>query len=434
VHDAGEAQILDQAEGARMGLVLGQAERAAGDQQVVERAHPRADVWWGSEAFLTTRLADEGVLTAYQPAGAADIPAYVRLIGSLTKSGRLDRRVEGLPSDQELMRRAQEGQGLTRPELAVLLATAKLSLQQAIEEDDLPDDTVVQPDLFAAFPPEMRDTHRAAIRDHQLRREIIATKVANRVVNRLGIIRPLLLSEDEGFTLSDVASGVVAAEILFDLPDLWARADAAAMTEPVRILFFRRLSDATAAHVGELCRLGAGTQQPSETVATLHAGVIALLPIAEAPDAAAALAGAGVPEDLAAALARLEQLTGAAGIADLAKRRGDDAARVAEAAIALGRALGLDWAQAAAAQLDPIDPWERLLVAGVERDIQEMRLTFLARAGDVPLGNHVEQWLERHAIAVAQYRELLTRARAGSPSSPMLAEVVARARALLHRS
>ncbi|HEX7822252.1 MAG TPA: hypothetical protein VF463_16705, partial [Sphingobium sp.] len=126
--------------------------------------------------------------------------------------------------------------------------------------------------------------------------------------------------------------------------------------------------------------------------------------------------------------------TGAAGIADLARQRGDDAAAVADAAHALGSVLGLDWLQDAAAQLTPTDPWERLLVAGVERDIQEMRLLFLARAGKGALGEHVAQWLERHEPAIAQYQTLLTRARTGSPSAAMLAEVAARARTLLHRA
>lgn len=39
-----------------------------------EKVHPRADVWWGSEAFLSQRLADEGMLQPYSPTTAADIP------------------------------------------------------------------------------------------------------------------------------------------------------------------------------------------------------------------------------------------------------------------------------------------------------------------------------------------------------------------------
>ncbi|MET0365452.1 MAG: NAD-glutamate dehydrogenase domain-containing protein, partial [Sphingobium sp.] len=374
-------------------------------------------------------------LSIAEAGGAADVPTYVRLIEGLSKAGRLDRRVEGLPSDQELMRRAQDGQGLTRPELAVLLATAKLSLQDAIEHNHLPEDPVTLSDLFNAFPTAMRENHRAGIEQHQLRREIIATEVANRIVNRIGIIPPLMLGEDEGFTLSDVAGAFMIAETLFDLPAIWVRADAAEMDEAARIALFRRLADAVTDHVRELCRLGAGTLSPTETIEALRPGVTALLPRARAPDVEVLLTSEGVPEDLAVALGRLERAAGVTGIAELARRRASDPVGVADAAAELGSALGLDWLMAAAAQFRPADPWERLLVAGVERDIQEMRLTFLARADDgAGLPAYVAAWVERHAQAVAQFRELVARARTGTASAAMLAEVASRARVLLHRA
>src|SRR3546814_12540894 len=69
--------------------------------------------------------------------GALSLPSYVRAIEIFETAGRLDRAVEGLASNDDLLRRAQEGLGLTRPELAVLIATAKLALQDAIERGDL---------------------------------------------------------------------------------------------------------------------------------------------------------------------------------------------------------------------------------------------------------------------------------------------------------
>ena len=382
-------------------------------------------------------------LSIAQAGGAADLAPYVRLIDSLAKQGRLDRKVEGLAVDQELLRRGQEGQGLTRPELAVLFATAKLTLQDAIEHSGLPDDPVTAHDLFAAFPPEMRDAHGDAIAQHQLRREIIATKLANRIVNRLGVLLPLALVDEEGCTLPDIANALVVAEALFDLPDFWARADAAAMTEQARILLFRRLGSAVTVHIGDLCRASTGSLPPSDAIGRLQPGIDALrtrLDELITPRAAgqaqsdrAQLVALGMPEALAEALTRLEQMNGAIGIADMARNRDNDAVGVARAFTAIGAALGLDWLQAAAAGLTPTDPWERLLIAGVERDIQHMRFNFLARAGDEPLTSHVSHWLDRHAEAVSQFRDLLARAQMAPPVAAMIAEVAGRARALLDR-
>ena len=73
-------------------------------------------------------------LSIAEAGGAQALPGHVRTIELLEASGRLDRKVEGLASSEELLRRAQENRGLTRPELAVVLSISKLVLQDAAEE------------------------------------------------------------------------------------------------------------------------------------------------------------------------------------------------------------------------------------------------------------------------------------------------------------
>ena len=146
--------------------------------------------------------------------GPVALPSFVRVIEILEASGRLDRAVEGLASNEELLRRAQDGHGLTRPELAVLLATAKLALQDAIEQGELGRDPALEADLQAAFPPAMRRKFARAIDEHRLRVEIVATKLANRVVNRLGVLHPFELAEEEGASMRDIAAMFVVAERL----------------------------------------------------------------------------------------------------------------------------------------------------------------------------------------------------------------------------
>src|SRR4029079_677305 len=138
--------------------------------------------------------------------GAQALPGHVRTIEVLEASGRLDRKVEGLESSEELIRRSQENRGLTRPELAVVLSISKLVLQDAAEELRLAEDKLVGPQLFDAFPKAMRKAHADAIRAHRLRNEIIATKVANRLVNRLGPGTAFDLTEEEGASLQQVVA------------------------------------------------------------------------------------------------------------------------------------------------------------------------------------------------------------------------------------
>jgi glutamate dehydrogenase len=375
--------------------------------------------------------------------GAGSLPSYVRVIEIFEGAGRLDRRVEGLGSNDELLRRAPEGRGLTRPELAVLLATAKLALQDAIEHAPLATDDALLPDLHAAFPPAMRRKFERAIDEHRLRGEIVATKLANRIVNRMGVLYPIELGEEEGASLADIAANFVVAERLFDLPKLWATIEQADMPEAGRIELFDEVARATRSQIADLLRVTAPGASPAETYARLHKGIAALdaktkeLLLAEGKAQASAivakLEAAGAPKALAAKIARLFELDGAVGLADLGTRLKLDEAELTRAFTKLGSALGLDWAQTSAARITSSDPWERVLIAGLARDFQQLRLDFLARGKGDP-GAHVEEWLDRNAGRVTQFKAVVDRARnAAAPNAAMLAQIAGQARVLLGR-
>ncbi|RUQ58549.1 hypothetical protein EJ913_31355, partial [Azospirillum doebereinerae] len=109
-----------------------------------------------------------------------------RFIRALEKAGRLNRAIEYLPTEEELAQRMAERRGLTRPELAVLLAYAKITLYDDLLASDLPDDPAMAEDLLRYFPQALREGQRDAIGRHRLRREIVATQVTNSLVNRVG--------------------------------------------------------------------------------------------------------------------------------------------------------------------------------------------------------------------------------------------------------
>jgi glutamate dehydrogenase len=383
-------------------------------------------------------------LSIAEKGGAAAVPSLVRIMETFEATGRLDRKVEGLAANDDLLRRSAEGRGLTRPELAVLLSTAKLALQDAIEQSDLPDDPLLAADLAAAFPAEMQRDFAQAIAGHQLRREIIATKLANRIVNRIGIVHPFELVEEEGCTLGDVAAAFVAVERLLDMRDLWAALDIAKIDEGIRLSLFRQASSAMASQVADLLRTGASPPHPGQAVARLEPGVDRLTATVDTllsesvrrqwDMLAQQLLDAGAPEALTAAVVRLFKTDGAIGIVDLAARRGDDEVAVTHAFTHLGEALGLDWAQTLAAHMSPADPWERLLVNSLARDFQQMRLGFLAGLPKGDLDAAVTTWLADNEARVAQFRATVDRARTiPNPNGAMLSHLAGQARGLLGR-
>ncbi len=376
--------------------------------------------------------------------GALGLPSYVRLIEILESGGRLDRAVEGLASNEELLRRAQDGQGLTRPELAVLLATAKLALQDAIEHSPLALDDDMKADLHAAFPPAMREAFVAAIDTHRLRGEIVATKLANRIINRMGVLHPFELAEEEGAAMSDIAAMFVVIERLFDLPGLWREIEQAPMPEGARISLFDEVAAATRSQIADLLRVVKAQTGPGAVLARIGTGIAqldrqttALLQEeaqAQGSRIAALLEAKGAPPALVGKVVHLFELDGAVGLADLGQRMGLDEAVLTRAFTHLGQALGLDWAQANAARLVPSDPWERLLIAGLARDFQQLRLDFLGRAEGGDPQELVEAWLRDNGPRVTQFKALVDRARRSSaPNAAMLAQIAGQARVLLGR-
>src|SRR5207344_1423146 len=165
-------------------------------------------------------------LSVAEARGAAALDRQVRLIRDLEKAGRLDRALEFLPDDETLAARAASRQGLTRPELAVLLAYAKLSLDQDLLACDLPDQPELAGDLRDYFPPALRQRFAGQIAAHPLKREIAATVVTNDLVNRAGLTFVSDMRARTGREAPDVVRGYRIAREVFELPALWAGIEA----------------------------------------------------------------------------------------------------------------------------------------------------------------------------------------------------------------
>ncbi|GGZ87457.1 NAD-glutamate dehydrogenase domain-containing protein [Novosphingobium arvoryzae] len=385
-------------------------------------------------------------LSIAQAGGPQATASHIRLIETLEAGGHLDRKTEGLADSDVLARRAADGRGLTRPELAVLMSSAKLVLQDALESSAVVDDPGLEDELLAAFPAPMREPFAQDILAHRLRREIIATKLANRMINRLGLIHPFELAEEEGATLAQVTAAFIAAERLLGMRDVWSAIETAAMPEAARIALFDRASAAMSDHIADLLRIGHGSNEPSRLVAELApgvaelrdgaAGLLAGEALAQSNRMRAELAALGAPDAQSAMVATLFDLDGTIGLARLSRDSGVSARAITAAFTDLGARLGLDWAQMTAARMNPSDPWERLLVNGLARDFQQMRLDFLRRVmgqtGDA--GAAVAGWAETHAAAIGQFRQMVKRAQGAVPVAPaMLAQVASQARNLLGR-
>jgi len=147
-------------------------------------------------------------------------------IRTLEQQGLLDRQIEFLPSDAELSARKSRGQGLTRPELAVLLSYSKLVAFQQLLESDIPEDPYLSKELQRYFPQPLQKKYAEAMEKHRLKREIIATAVTNTTINRMGATFLMRMQEDTGRSIAEVAKAYTISRETLDARSLWTQIDA----------------------------------------------------------------------------------------------------------------------------------------------------------------------------------------------------------------
>ncbi|MUL75442.1 NAD-glutamate dehydrogenase domain-containing protein [Mycolicibacterium sp. CBMA 226] len=147
---------------------------------------------------------------------------HVRLIGNLRDEAGVDPDVEGLPSKQELDRRRLVGLGLTRPEIAVLLAQSKNLVSQELLASEVPDHEMFVGRLEQYFPATIAEHAHTEIANHPLRREIVATSVAGELINRVGPGTIYRMQERLSVSTSDVAMAYATVRDILDLDTLWS--------------------------------------------------------------------------------------------------------------------------------------------------------------------------------------------------------------------
>jgi glutamate dehydrogenase len=346
--------------------------------------------------------------------GVAETGFLTRLMQSLEQRGLLSRAVEFLPDDAALTERTRRGQFLTRPELAVLLAYAKLTLYDDLLVTSVPDDPYLARELSQYFPREVRDKFPTAVQLHRLRREIIATNLANAVINRGGPACVVRLIDETDADIPTIVMAYVAVDESYGLKRLSAAIDAldtridgqlqlglyAAIQDLLlsRMVWYVRNVDFKAGLDAVIARFGPGIRQ----IAT---GLDKTLPEdlqAGRTKRKQNLIDAGVPADLAAELADLDALVSAPDIVTVAARTDRTIGDVATTFFAAEADFNIDRITAAARSVPANDRFERLAIdravdqiAAAERRLVANMLA-TGKSGHQAAGN----WLAAHPEAM----------------------------------
>jgi glutamate dehydrogenase len=357
-----------------------------------------------SDNYLQTQA-----LTVAEAQAAEALEGQARFMRTLERAGRLNRAVEHLPDDEELASRMALRRGLTRPELAVLLAYAKITLYDELLATSLPDDPFMAGDLARYFPVPLHERFAAAIARHRLRREIIATAVTNSMVNRVGPTFVREMMEKTGMGPADVARAYTIVRDAFQLRPLWA--DIAALDTPApgttvpaaaqtaMLLEIVRLMERTvawflshAAHPLDIAGETAALRPGVEAVVQGLDGMLDAEEAARLEGRCAGLVVQGVPAELARRVATLPVLAAAPDLVRIATGAASTVTAVAAAYFTLGRRFGLEWLRDKAVAVKTDNHWQKQAVSAIVDDLfahqTQLTLRVLAcpegRAGDQP--------------------------------------------------
>jgi glutamate dehydrogenase len=339
--------------------------------------------------------------------GAGDLGFAQRLMQSLERQGRLDRSVEDLPDDLALAERMARNEALCRPELAVLLAYAKLSLKDELLDSAVPDDPYLGRELERYFPIKMRERFPDAIASHRLRREIIATQLANAIVNRGGPTIIARLVDQTGADAPTIAAAYAATRDAFGLIELNAAVDALDGVAPgaVQLRLYAELQDLLMSRLVWFIRnvelvsgsLESVVRDYRAGVAEVEASLTDTLSLAAQQAWAAradALAVRGTPVELARRLAALPDLVAAPDIAFVAQRTGRPVREVAATHFAIEAVFRLGSLIGAAREIAVKDHFDRLALDraldGIAAAHRRLTAEVAAQGGAGPAG--VEAW------------------------------------------
>ncbi len=375
-------------------------------------------------------------LSVVQSQGIDRMDEQLRLIKALERAGRLNRAIEFLPDEETFAERRTDGRPLTRPELAVLLAYAKIATYDDLLASNLPDDPVFEADLARYFPKPIRDKHPDAVGRHRLRREIIATSLTNSIINRTG---PGFINEmrlNTGMEVPAIARAYTISREVFDLRSLWHdiealdnAAPAASQTGMLLQTVFTLWRTTpwflrNCAHPLDITSLIAEFHEGVQRLSEALDDILAPDQKRDTRDRAGSFAQPGVPAKLAARIGRLKALSSAPDIVRIAGAAGQGVEEAGAAYFLIGDRFRLDWLRHTARTMAADTQWQRLALGAIIDDVwsHQNDLTMAAlRSGKEGVAA-VEEWLAAHAEPVERIGAILNEIQsAPSPDLAMLA-------------
>ena len=378
-----------------------------------------------SELVLKDCYRQTHTISITQSKGTSTLKEKIRFIHALEKDGKLNRAIEFIPSDEELAERAAAGKDLTRPELSVLVSYAKMVLKESLVSDEITENPYYRQLLVKSFPRPLREKFNDAMNNHPLRKEIIATKLANSIVNDMGLNFMVRMHEETGANEAEIAMCYSIASEIFEMRETWSsisaldnKIPAAVQTEMLYQLrrTVRRATRWFLRHRNKSQTIEQGIEFFAPTFKDLSDNLNTYM-IEKENDRivieANKLIDAGVPTDIANRIVSLSSLFSVMDLAEVANSSGKSISMVSNTYFKLGARMGLHWFLEQITKQPVANHWQALARSSYreELDWQQRTLSEVVlnsfEGDESDVDSQIDEWMDSQDLLLQRWKQML---------------------------
>lgn len=349
---------------------------------------------------------------------------YRRVMNRLQQQGRLNRKLEFLPNDDTLLERQAQGKALTRPELAILISYAKSVLKEDLAQASIADDDYMVTFIESAFPQKISQLFPLALRNHRLRHEIVATQIANDMVNTMGISFVPRLVESTGANLADIAKAYVIARDIYAMPEFLAALERISENISSAVEFqlingmMRKIRRATRWFLrnrrrylnpaSEVELFTSGMMHINENLAHLLNGETLQEWLATTEH----LRSLGLPESLVKRVAHPADLYSGLSVIEAARIANQSVEKLAKVYFAVGNYLSLPWFSAQISNLSVTNFWQAMAretyLSDLESQLRNLSASLIRLMdGSQDVDSFIAQWSAQHESLIARWKTMV---------------------------
>lgn len=377
------------------------------------------------ELVLEDNRGQISALSLAESTAPDNVELHKRLIEYLEKNANLNRSLEFLPSNEELVNRIQNKQGLTRPELAVLLAYSKTLLKEELLASNLPEDSYISQSLYSPVPSLLREKFHDEMKEHRLHREIITMHVTNTVINEMGMGFINRLQDETGAASYEIVRAYTVSREVFK---------ARQFREAIVALDFivdAAIQNRMLQELNRLVRRGTrwflrhrrGGIDIEETIAHFTPLVHEVREFNKAAmrgtakkyveKFSAELVAAGAPEEMSYRAACMSVMFSALDIVEAATQYNMSIEKVTSAYYAVGSRLELGWFRQQIKQHTVKNHWEALARAAFRDDLdrqqRSLTISLLLMDGEASdIDARLDAWMDKHKILVERWKYMVS--------------------------